>query len=110
MTLLTLLWGASLAIALVSVLVVSLVKCTGGKRSLKTAGRVLLITAHPDDESMFFAPVIITLTQANVEIFLLCLSEGHFIPLNTQPKTDVRTQCNTERVVSHMVMTMHGIY
>jgi hypothetical protein len=80
MALLTLLWGASLAIALVSVLVISLARWTGGKRSLKTdgLGRVLLITAHPDDESMFFAPVIITLTQANVEIFLLCLSEGHF--------------------------------
>ena len=61
--------------------------CSGGlasemdrwERSLKTDGRVLLITAHPDDESMFFAPTVITLTQANVEVFLLCLSEGHFI-------------------------------
>lgn len=79
MALLTLLWGTSLAIALASVLVVSLVRWTGGKRSLKTDGRVLLITAHPDDESMFFAPTVITLTQANVEVFLLCLSEGHFI-------------------------------
>lgn len=80
MALLTLLWGASLAIALVSVLVVLLARWTGGKRSLKVdgQGRVLLITAHPDDECMFFAPAIITLTQANVEIFLLCLSEGHF--------------------------------
>ena len=77
MALLTLVWGASFAIALVSVLVVSLARWFGGKGSLKTEGRVLLITAHPDDESMFFAPAIIALTQANVEVFLLCLSEGY---------------------------------
>ena len=79
MALLILLWGASLAIALVSILVVSLARWTSGKRSLRIdgQGRVLLITAHPDDECMFFAPAIVTLTQADVEIFLLCLSEGH---------------------------------
>ena len=89
MALVTFLWGASLAIALVSILVVSLAIWTGGKRSLKLdgglGGRVLLITAHPDDECMFFAPIIITLTQANVEVVLLCLSEGYFhtLPLLT---------------------------
>lgn len=90
MDLMSLLWVAGLATALVSVLVASLVRWTGGKRSLKTDGPVLLITAHPDDESMFFAPAIITLTQANVEIFLLCLSEGHFtlLLLDTQLKTE----------------------
>ena len=89
MALVTFLWGAGLAIALVSILVVSLAIWTGGKRSLKLdgglGGRVLLITAHPDDECMFFAPIIITLTQANVEVVLLCLSEGYFhtLPLFT---------------------------
>ena len=77
MALLTLLWGVSLAIALVAILVVSLARWTSGKGSLRIHGRVLLITAHPDDECMFFAPAIVTLTQAGVEIFLLCLSEGH---------------------------------
>ena len=57
-------------------LLISLLNWTCGKRSLKLEGKVLLITAHPDDECMFFAPTIISLTQNDVEVFLLCLSEG----------------------------------
>jgi len=35
--------------------------------------KVLLVTAHPDDECMFFAPVILKYSNT---IFLLCLSNG----------------------------------
>lgn len=39
--------------------------------------RVLLVTAHPDDECMFFGPTIIALKKrSNCRIFLLCLSSG----------------------------------
>ena len=39
--------------------------------------KTLFITAHPDDECMFFAPSVLTLTTHNREnAFLLCLSEG----------------------------------
>jgi len=37
--------------------------------------RVLLLTAHPDDESMFFAPTIQALTFDRV-VHSLCLSTG----------------------------------
>lgn len=46
-------------------------KCT-----LRTWGKTLLITAHPDDECMFFAPTILALNNTKSEVFLLCLSEG----------------------------------
>ncbi len=36
----------------------------------------LLITAHPDDEAMFFGPLIANLVQYNNDIILLCLSQG----------------------------------
>ena len=36
----------------------------------------LLITAHPDDECMFFAPTIIRLVELNATVRLLCLSTG----------------------------------
>lgn len=36
----------------------------------------LLITAHPDDECMFFAPTIIHLLSLDQKLILLCLSEG----------------------------------
>lgn len=40
--------------------------------------RALVVTAHPDDESMFFGPTILTLAQRpNCEVHLLCLSNGN---------------------------------
>ena len=39
--------------------------------------RVLLVTAHPDDECMFFGPTLIALKKRkNCRIFVLCLSRG----------------------------------
>ena len=38
--------------------------------------RALIVTAHPDDECMFFAPTIIRLVELNASVHLLCLSEG----------------------------------
>lgn len=41
------------------------------------AKRVLVLTAHPDDEAMFFAPAILALTQAGVSVWAMCLSTGN---------------------------------
>ena len=38
--------------------------------------RALIVTAHPDDECMFFAPTIIRLVELNATVRLLCLSAG----------------------------------
>lgn len=39
--------------------------------------RVLIVTAHPDDECMFFGPTILSLTHRNdCRVFLMCLSNG----------------------------------
>ncbi len=38
--------------------------------------RALIVTAHPDDECMFFAPTIIRLVEVNASVHLLCLSQG----------------------------------
>ena len=38
--------------------------------------RVLLVTAHPDDESMFFAPSLGHFVRAGSEVAVLCLSNG----------------------------------
>ena len=45
--------------------------------------RVLLLTAHPDDECMFFAPTLLGLNalggdvpRTNFELYSLCLSSG----------------------------------
>lgn len=36
----------------------------------------LVLTAHPDDEVMFFAPTILSLVASGCEISALCLSNG----------------------------------
>lgn len=39
--------------------------------------RVLIVTAHPDDETMFFGPTILSLTKrSDCDVYLLCLSNG----------------------------------
>src|ERR1700722_255868 len=38
-----------------------------------SSGNILLLTAHPDDECLFFAPTLLALTP---EVFFLCLSTG----------------------------------
>lgn len=40
--------------------------------------KFLLITAHPDDECMFFTPTIRNLIRNGCEIELICLSTGDF--------------------------------
>jgi LmbE family N-acetylglucosaminyl deacetylase len=37
---------------------------------------VLLVIAHPDDETMFFTPAIADLQRRGCELFLLCCSTG----------------------------------
>lgn len=49
--------------------------CENDARAFAEA-RALLVTAHPDDECMFFAPAVLTLTQSNAAVYLLCLSSG----------------------------------
>ncbi len=41
-------------------------------------GRVLLVTAHPDDETVFFGPAITALHARGSEVYLLCLTTGTF--------------------------------
>lgn len=38
--------------------------------------RLLIVTAHPDDESMFFGAVVRELRRRGAEVYVLCLSTG----------------------------------
>ncbi|KAL1502690.1 hypothetical protein ABEB36_007798 [Hypothenemus hampei] len=49
----------------------------GFTRDMRNAKRVLFITAHPDDEVMFFGPTIYHYThKPNCIVYLMCLSTG----------------------------------
>ena len=54
-------------------------KLSGNIKLLDGIESVLLLTAHPDDECMFFSPTIIQLSK-RAKIHVLCLSTG--LPLN----------------------------
>jgi len=45
-------------------------------RNFSGSSRVLLVTAHPDDEVMFFGPTILSLLEAGCQVFLLVMSPG----------------------------------
>jgi LmbE family N-acetylglucosaminyl deacetylase len=48
----------------------------GNIQGLKGAQGVLLVIAHPDDESMFFAPTLHVLQRQGAAVRILCLSNG----------------------------------
>lgn len=48
------------------------------------AGSILLVTAHPDDESMFFAPTVLQMTHNGLSVDLLCLSHGNYDGMGAQ--------------------------
>uniref|UniRef100_A0A336M9X5 N-acetylglucosaminylphosphatidylinositol deacetylase n=1 Tax=Culicoides sonorensis TaxID=179676 RepID=A0A336M9X5_CULSO len=57
--------------------------------------RVLIVTAHPDDESMFFAPTILSLKERdeNCRVFILCLSNGNFDKKGKERRTELWNAC-----------------
>ncbi|CAF98507.1 unnamed protein product, partial [Tetraodon nigroviridis] len=60
----------------------------------KGAGiRALVVTAHPDDECMFFAPAIIQLVSLNVDVHLLCLSQGNYYNQGALRKQELISSC-----------------
>jgi N-acetylglucosaminylphosphatidylinositol deacetylase len=52
--------------------------------------RILLITAHPDDECMFFAPSIREFISEGCCVDLLCLSSGNYDGLGPVRTAEVR--------------------
>jgi N-acetylglucosaminylphosphatidylinositol deacetylase len=45
---------------------------------LQSNSSILIVTAHPDDEVMFFTPLLLGLVERGHRIQILCLSTGDF--------------------------------
>ncbi|KAJ1366458.1 hypothetical protein KIN20_027128 [Parelaphostrongylus tenuis] len=45
---------------------------------LQPSSKVLLVIAHPDDETMFFAPALRAITSLGHRVFILCVSNGNY--------------------------------
>ncbi|KAI0184590.1 putative deacetylase LmbE-like domain-containing protein [Xylaria flabelliformis] len=67
--------GMLLALGFMAVVPPCLYTCVA---LLMRHGRICLLTAHPDDEAMFFGPTLLVLTQpeAGNHVKILCLSTG----------------------------------
>ncbi|XP_047235298.1 N-acetylglucosaminyl-phosphatidylinositol de-N-acetylase isoform X2 [Girardinichthys multiradiatus] len=73
-------------------LIKSLKRTTNVSSETETDGadvRALVVTAHPDDECMFFAPTIIRLNELNASVHLLCLSEGNYYNRGAQRREEL---------------------
>ncbi|KAM9789026.1 N-acetylglucosaminyl-phosphatidylinositol de-N-acetylase [Neosynchiropus ocellatus] len=70
--------------------------------------RALIITAHPDDECMFFAPTIIQLGQCHVSVHLLCLSEGNFYDQGSQRRQELYNGCTVLGIPTTNVTVLHN--
>lgn len=57
--------------------------------------RILLLTAHPDDEAMFFAPTVLALTDASLgnHLKVLCLSRGNADGLGDVRERELKESC-----------------
>lgn len=47
-----------------------------GMSAAAHADRPMLVVAHPDDETIFFAPTLTSLVGLQQEVFVLCFSTG----------------------------------
>ena len=66
-------------------------------------GGALLVTAHPDDETMFFTPAVRALVRKGTQLHVLCLSSGDYEGLGSVRSVELRHACAslgipTERV------------
>ncbi|KAH3853283.1 N-acetylglucosaminyl-phosphatidylinositol de-N-acetylase-like [Dreissena polymorpha] len=81
--------------AIVLVLCYVYIKCSAVNHFIRSGCKqnVLIVTAHPDDECMFFAPTILSLLQEGHQIYLVCLSKGNFYNQGELRKKELLVSC-----------------
>ena len=67
-------------------------------------GPVLIVTAHPDDECMFFSPVILSLIKWGVPVDLLCLSSGNYYGTGRVRCAELKHSINVLGIRHHRVI------
>jgi len=67
---------------------------------------VLLVVAHPDDESMFFSPTILFLKSKGHNIHILCMSQGNADGLGITRKQELYRACDTLKIPREQVKVL----
>ncbi|RUS85635.1 hypothetical protein EGW08_006581, partial [Elysia chlorotica] len=70
-----------------------------------TGKRILILTAHPDDECMFFSPAIIQLCKTS-EVFILCTTSGDYYKQGELRKKELLESCRILGVADHNVQVL----
>ncbi|XP_067866968.1 N-acetylglucosaminyl-phosphatidylinositol de-N-acetylase isoform X3 [Heterodontus francisci] len=73
---------------------------------LGPAAATLLVTAHPDDECMFFAPALLRLVGRGLSVHLLCLSTGNFYNQGEVRKKELLQSCAVLGIPSSRVTVL----
>ncbi|XP_071177576.1 N-acetylglucosaminyl-phosphatidylinositol de-N-acetylase-like [Mytilus edulis] len=56
--------------------------------------KILLITAHPDDECMFFSPTVQAETSKGNFVYVLCLSKGDYYRIGDKRRKELIKSCS----------------
>lgn len=75
--------------------VVTIISLRPRASPFKSNDRVLIVTAHPDDECMFFGPTLCHLADRNIQAKVLCLSKGNFYGKGDQRTKELEAACKT---------------
>uniref|UniRef100_A0A0N5B776 N-acetylglucosaminylphosphatidylinositol deacetylase n=1 Tax=Strongyloides papillosus TaxID=174720 RepID=A0A0N5B776_STREA len=71
--------------------ILSIYFAISGNRPIKVndESRILIVTAHPDDETMFFSPTIRDLVNTNNDVYILCVTSGDFYGQGRERKKEL---------------------
>ncbi|KAF3323142.1 N-acetylglucosaminyl-phosphatidylinositol de-N-acetylase-like isoform X2 [Carex littledalei] len=74
--------------------------------SLEKKKNVLLVMAHPDDESMFFSPTIMYLASEGHQIHLLCISVGNADGLGNTRRQELYGACTVFNIPREQIQIL----
>jgi N-acetylglucosaminylphosphatidylinositol deacetylase len=66
---------------------------TKNKRKDLSKKNVCLLIAHPDDECMFFGPILRRLRGLNNNMFVLCMTNGNFYGKGVERESELKASC-----------------
>uniref|UniRef100_A0ACD5XAZ0 Uncharacterized protein n=1 Tax=Avena sativa TaxID=4498 RepID=A0ACD5XAZ0_AVESA len=75
-------------------------------RGDRRSRNVLLVLAHPDDESMFFTPTILFLKSKGHSIHILCISLGNADGLGDTRKAELYNACSALKIPADQVTVL----
>ena len=75
-----------------------------GNSKLIVPKKILLVTAHPDDECLFFFPLINEIVRQGGQVDLLCLSSGNHDGLGQIRQAELKRSCGVLKITNCQVI------